>query len=1289
MKIKVGILFGGPSREREISFAGGRTVYDNLNKSLFEPIPIFVDDQCQLIELDWPYIYKGSIRDFYPSAAALPESPNQFQIYADSLRQRSEEAQRAMAAAVGTPLRFSDLPSRIDIAFLALHGLYGEDGQIQQQLETLGIPYTGSGVRASEIGIDKALQKELMQARHFATVPLQVVGREDFLEGSIHDLYQQAGEQMGFPIVIRPSRQGSSIGVSIVKEADGIDGFERALNRAFSRETIPLSEWEDRSLYDRVEYVRWLSDIREGLGFPMRVQVDDQEPQRFHHPEALLQFLNETTTQGEAQLFLLEADLREETVLLEQFIDGKEFSCIVVRDESGQVIGLPPTEIIKGSEVFDYRSKYLPGLSRKQTPIQLEDEQIDAIRTESERLFKELDFQVYARIDGFFTPNGAIYLNDPNTTSGMLPSSFFFHQAAEIGLNPSQFLTFIIRISIQERIAAQDNPPDAWHELASQLDRGIQQLRNEAEQRQRVAVILGGYSFERHISVESGRNIFEKLSSSDRYEAMPIFLSGHSEAFELHQIPINLLLKDNADDIRDRIANWSDHPVVEQIKQQCTAITQKYASTDVVFAPVTLPIEALRERADSVFIALHGRPGEDGALQEVLEQYDLPYNGSGVISSRITIDKYRTLQILRKNGLPTTEQLVLEQDRFEEDAAAFYQRVEHTFFYPMVAKPVDDGCSSAVIVIHNRAELEAYTQLIFGQVGEAAEQAARRQLRLREREEFPLKGRILFERLTTAESAAHFLEITGGMLTHYQPDGSLRYELFEPSETLSGGEVLSLEEKFLAGEGQNITPARLAPAGMDYQQIAEQVKAHLEKTARILNIEGYCRIDAFVRVYENGRAETLIIEVNSLPGMTPATAIFHQAALAGYKPFDFIDRIIQFGMERAGKGQPNQLPAPTVAVRPVVITPAPEEPIAPMEASKSEEPAPIEDSSDRMPEEEPGHNRPQYAGSDFEFKHQPGYQPVPLWRKWVQQIWAFLSSAYFLRNFVGMLLVLVGFYLLLSNGLRWYTHHQQTYQVHNYIGMDLANAERKAKQGSFRITVIDSTFDPNLVPYTVLNQDPLPLSRVKKNRTIYLSIAGGTPPMVTLPQLKGNYDYQQYTRKLQALKIRYAVKEQVYDRVQEENSIVHFYYGDQKIEDENLRKGVKVPQGAQLDFVVTVRQTGEVETPNLICKRYSEAVFTLTSMELAIGNVYGGDENRDNAYVFRQEPAYAPGATIPQGTTINLYLTPFRPEDCPVDGGPIGGPLSPEPAGPLDGRPTNEIPPADSLPNGGGQEDGF
>ena len=352
-------------------------------------------------------------------------------------------------------------------------------------------------------------------------------------------------------------------------------------------------------------------------------------------------------------------------------------------------------------------------------------------------------------------------------------------------------------------------------------------------------------------------------------------------------------MKDNADDIRDKILTFKKHQVVENIKKECENITQKYASNDVVFEPRKISYPELAEMVDGVFIALHGRPGEDGTVQQKLDSLGIAYNGSAFESSNITINKFQTLQTLKQHGFPVANQLLISKDRFLENPNQSLDQIEEGFNYPLIAKPVDDGCSSAVKVIKNREQLEAFCKGIFRDellISNELQQF----LQLKPKEEFPQKNEILIESLITREGAKHFLEITGGLMTRYK-DGELTYEIFEPSEALAGGEILSLEEKFLAGEGQNITPARFAKNTAEYNYIASQVKAAFEKAARILNVKGYARIDAFVRIYDDNSAETIIIEVNSLPGMTPATCIFHQAAINGYKPYDFIDKILEFG----------------------------------------------------------------------------------------------------------------------------------------------------------------------------------------------------------------------------------------------------------------------------------------------------------------------------------------------------------------------------------------------------------
>jgi D-alanine-D-alanine ligase len=893
--MKVGIFFGGTSREREISFAGGRTVFDNLDKGLFQPVPIFVDSQGHFILLDWQYLYKGTIRDFFPPAAALPASRHPWQLYLENLGELTDEALNDLISHVGRRVEASELPKLMDFAFLALHGPGGEDGAIQGLLEWVGLPYSGSGILPSALGIDKIAQKRLMQAVGLATPKFVVFDPEN--PNDLDDLVQE----IGLPFVVKAPRQGSSIGVSIVHDAE--EELAAAVNRARFMRSLTAAAWQALDEASRLAWVRQLADIREGIGLPVQVwEASKTPPQKlvFANPEALYVFINEHFADGRNLALVFESLNGETQVLIEQFVAGREFSCIVVEDENGQPLALPPTEIVKGTEVFDYRAKYLPGLARKVTPIDLPEADIERIRQEAQKMFSTFGFEVYARLDGFIQADGTIFLNDPNTTSGMLPASFFFHQAAEIGLNPSQFLTYIIRTSLAARRRAGLKPVQLGVQLEA-LDSAIRGRHGSTDERIRVAVIMGGYSSERHISVESGRNIYEKLSSSTKYRPIPVFLAGNAEEFRLYELPINVMLKDNADDIREKIeqaeAGHAAHPVLARIRQEAAGITGTYAGQPVA-APRRLSFAELAEKADEVFIALHGRPGEDGALQQELEKYGLPYNGSGAASSAVTINKFETNRRLREAGLRVAEHRLAYRLEWQADPEAFYRSLEAEFGYPFIAKPADDGCSSAVKKIKTRAELAAFSEQIF-RTQEPLLTGPAEVLHLGFKEEFPQKDAFLVETLIGPDGAAHFLEITGGLLTSYDEKGQLHIEVFEASEALATGEVLSLEEKFLAGEGQNITPARYAPDPAERQRISDEVKRTLHQVAEILHIEGYARIDAFVRVRQNGAVEVLIIEVNSLPGMTPATCIFHQTALAGYTPYQFIDRILDFGKQRS------------------------------------------------------------------------------------------------------------------------------------------------------------------------------------------------------------------------------------------------------------------------------------------------------------------------------------------------------------------------------------------------------
>jgi UDP-N-acetylmuramate--alanine ligase len=123
-------------------------------------------------------------------------------------------------------------------------------------------------------------------------------------------------------------------------------------------------------------------------------------------------------------------------------------------------------------------------------------------------------------------------------------------------------------------------------------------MQNKATNKTPVAVVLGGYSSERHISVESGRNIYEKLASSEKYAPVPVFLTGNSNAHKLYKVPINALLKDNADDIKEKVESWKVHDVIKQIVSECSAITDKYAAANAILEPKEINYTELSKRSE-------------------------------------------------------------------------------------------------------------------------------------------------------------------------------------------------------------------------------------------------------------------------------------------------------------------------------------------------------------------------------------------------------------------------------------------------------------------------------------------------------------------------------------------------------------------------------------------------------------------------------------------------------------------------------------------------------------------
>lgn len=707
-RLAVGVLIGGKSIEKEVSLNSGRTICDHLDTAHYDVLPLFQTTDGTLYKLPWRFLHRGKTTDF---VQRLPKE---------------------------APLiTWDELPSLVDFIIPALHGQYAEDGTIQGFLEVLGIPYLGSKVLGSALGMDKAMQRNILKyyniktprttSLHLAQV-IALCEKKHTAENLISHL------ATSLPVVVKPSMEGSSLGVS------------------------------------------WVS-----------------------HKDELLPAIKKAATINE----------RYQSVIIEEALTGMEFSCVLIYDHmTKKIIPLPATEIVtEQTKIFDYEQKYMPGRALKYTPARCSASLHKKIAETCVATMKALDFRTIVRIDGFLTKDNDVVIIDTNIFPGTAPSSFTFTQAAEIGMTH----TALINHCIQSELEAYDMLPDTIK---------ADTLAMHTEKRIRVAVLLGGASNEREISLESGRNVIYKLSPH-KYEVFPLFVSPD---FKLYHIPQRLLVRNTTQEIL--------HDVTQ----------------DMAWDWHSLP-----EKIDFVFLGLHGGHGENGGVQGTLRMLNIPHNGSPVLPSALCMNKYHTHLVLRSHDIAVPQNVLIKKDEYE-----CFELPKHLAL-PLIIKPSDDGCSSFVQKVHTKEELLTAAEHIFASG----------------------KNEALTEELITG------MELTVGVIGNETP------YVLPPSQSICQSDVLSLEEKFLPGAGENQTPAPLSDTA------TALVRDTVKQAYMAAGCKGYARIDCFYQTAEEsptGKERVVIIEINTLPALTPATCLFHQAAEVGIKPMDFIDLLVTLGI---------------------------------------------------------------------------------------------------------------------------------------------------------------------------------------------------------------------------------------------------------------------------------------------------------------------------------------------------------------------------------------------------------
>ncbi len=197
--MKITVLMGGTSSERDVSIASGLRVADGLRQRGHDVVTLDTARGTLTEKEEAALLAKGNV--------VKKDPPSQKEL--------------ARMAAETLPQMLRALPSlkEADVVFLGLHGGYGEDGTIQALLDMAGITYTGSGHLASALAMDKDLSKHLFRRAGVQTANWLMARRDEGGEENLENLVK-----LGLPVVVKPSKQGSTVGLSVVKRREELGG---------------------------------------------------------------------------------------------------------------------------------------------------------------------------------------------------------------------------------------------------------------------------------------------------------------------------------------------------------------------------------------------------------------------------------------------------------------------------------------------------------------------------------------------------------------------------------------------------------------------------------------------------------------------------------------------------------------------------------------------------------------------------------------------------------------------------------------------------------------------------------------------------------------------------------------------------------------------------------------------------------------------------------------------------------------------------------------------------------
>lgn len=390
---KLGVIFGGVTCEHDVSVVTGLQLIENVNKEKYEVYPIYIHSNGEWYtgkELLNAHLYKEFEKhENTLKKAIIPPNKKGLLILSNGLFSKNEF-----------------IP--LDVVIPAMHGMNGEDGTLQGLLELANIPYTSSSVLGASIGMDKILMKKVYEAHDLPVLPYTYFIRDEWNTNK-EDVIKRIEEKLTYPMFVKPSNLGSSIGISKAKDRKGLkEAIEVAVN------------YDERVIVEKgVENLTEINCSALGIG--------DE----------------------------VEASVCEEPVSWEDFLTFDEKYMRGAKNA-------------KGAKTAGVKQGGMESMDRR-IPANISKEKTSEIQDLTKKAFKALNSKGVARID-FIIDNDTekTYINEINT----IPGSFAFYLWQYTGVSYAELIDRIVEIAEKANQEKNKNNYTYKSDIIGNIDKG-------------------------------------------------------------------------------------------------------------------------------------------------------------------------------------------------------------------------------------------------------------------------------------------------------------------------------------------------------------------------------------------------------------------------------------------------------------------------------------------------------------------------------------------------------------------------------------------------------------------------------------------------------------------------------------------------------------------------------------------------------------------------------------------------------------------------------------------------